>query len=246
VPTRDLLPDDQLRELDRLALAVLRQRDREIFSAYQRYSFHDVVRLLVDYVVTVSAEYLGPIKDALYCAAVASPERRSVQTVLYQMVQTVATWMAPILCFSAQDVADELLRQTGVPFDVHGRLWPTPAAAGEARWERELRPLRDQILAKLEGFRAAGHKSLHAKVTVRPTAGERLLWQRSVDHLVELTEVSRIELAVGDAAATEISVGEAPLPECPRCWRRTGTASGHAGEPDLCIRCASVVKLLAT
>jgi len=241
VPARDRLPDEELRELDRLALAVLRQRDRQILEAYERYSFHDAVRLMVDYVVTVSAEYLGPIKDALYCEAPASTARRSVQTVLREMVMTVATWMAPILCFSAQDVADELTRQTGEAFDVHGHLW-TPAPGGDdERWEKELRPLREQVLAKLEAFRAAGHKSLQAACVVRPAQTQRALWAKNLGHLTELCEVARIELAADDAPVSEITVREAPLPECPRCWRRTGTAAGRAEEPGLCIRCASVV-----
>jgi isoleucyl-tRNA synthetase len=246
VPDRDRMADGELRALDGLALAVLRDRDRQIRQAYERYSFHDVVRLMVDYLVTVSAEYLGPIKDILYCETVASPDRRSVQTVLHEMVKTVATWMAPILCFSAQDVADELARQTGESFDVHGQLWPVPAATADLRWEQELRPLRGQVLARLEAFRATGHKSLHATVTVTPAAQERAVWQRNLAHLTELCEVSRIVLADGDSEATQISVGEAALPECPRCWRRTGEAFGPAEEPTLCNRCASVVKLLAT
>jgi len=200
--------------------------------------------LMIDYLVTVSAEYLGPIKDALYCEAANSPERRSVQTALYEMVRTVATWMAPVMCFSAQDVADELLRLTGTPFDVHGQTWAKPAAATDSRWEQELRPLREAVLAKLEAFRATGHKALHASVTVTPTTTERASWTKNLAHLIELCEVSSITLAASDAPTTEVTVTEAPLPECPRCWRRTGTASGHAQEPNLCIRCASVVESL--
>ena len=244
VPSRDLLPDEKLRELDRLAVAVLRERNGQIREAFERYSFHDAVRLMVDYLVTVSAEYLGPIKDPLYCEAAHSPERRSVQTVLYEMVKTVATWMAPILCFSAQDVADDLLKQTGWAFDVHGQIWPAPAPATDRRWEQELRPLRDAVLAKLEAFRATGHKPLHAAVTVTPATAERALWKKNLAHLPELCEVSSVTLSEGDAPATEVVVSEAPTPECPRCWRRTGQASGHALEPNLCIRCASVVRCL--
>ena len=245
-PGRDVLPDEKLREIDRLALAVLRERDRQIRDAYERYSFHDVVRLMVDYLVTVSSEYLGGIKDPLYCEAAPSPERRSVQTVLHEMVKTVATWMAPVMCFSAQDVSDELLRLTGSAFDVHGQVWASPATVSDGRWEQELRPLRDKVTAKLEAFRQLGHKSLHAAVVVTPTAAERPVWLKNLGHLPELCEVSRLELADGDPAATEIVVSEAPVPECPRCWRRTGTASGYPQEPNLCIRCASVVKLLET
>jgi hypothetical protein len=148
------------------------------------------------------------------------------------------------MCFSAQDVADELLRLTGTPFDVHGQIWPKPAATIDRRWEQELRPLREAVLAKLEAFRATGHKALHASVTVSPAAAEREQWKKNLAHLTELCEVSAIVLETTDAPATEVAVTEAPLPECPRCWRRTGSASGHNAEPNLCIRCASVVSSL--
>jgi len=163
------------------------------------------------------------------------------------MVRTIATWIAPILCFSAQDVADELQRQTGEPFDVHGQIRKEPTPMGDAvrRWQEQVRPLREQILAKLEAFRAAGHKSLEAKVTVRPAAVERGIWQRERENLLELTVVSQLQLSIDDAAsATEVTVSEASGPECPRCWQRTGSASGYAAEPNLCTRCAGVVSLL--
>jgi isoleucyl-tRNA synthetase len=246
VPAHDVVPDEKLRQLDQMALAVLRERDRQIHEAFERYSFHDVVRLTVDYLVTVSAEYLGPIKDALYCEAQNSPDRRSVQTALHEMVRTVATWMAPVLCFSAQDVADELLRLTGTTLDVHGQIWAVKDVATDHRWAEELRPRRDAVLAKLEAFRAAGHKALEARVTVTPMTAERAGWKQHLAHLTELCEVSAIELADADADTTTVTVTEAPGPECPRCWRRTGTASGHAQEPNLCIRCAAVVKSLET
>jgi isoleucyl-tRNA synthetase len=150
------------------------------------------------------------------------------------------------MCFSAQDVADDLLRQTGTPFDVHGQVWPSPAQVTEKRWEKELRPCREAVLAKLEAFRAVGHKALEANVTVTPAAAERDLWKKNQAHLTELCEVARIEISSGDTTATEIVVTEAPGPECPRCWRHTGAASGHVQDPNLCIRCASVVSSLVT
>ena len=247
-PSRDRLDDDQLRELDLLALGVLRERDHQIFDAYRRYAFHEVVRLMNDYVITVSAEYLDPAKDALYCEAAASPVRRSVQTALHEMTRTVAAWMAPILCFTAQDVADELLRTTGEPFDVHATVRQEVYPPGKApaqpnrRWTDEIRPRREAILQPLEGFRAAGHKSLEARVRVTPAAAERPHWQWSLAHLAELCVISRVELADTDGATTTIEVDEAPGPTCPRCWRRTGERAGDgAADPDLCLRCAGVV-----
>jgi isoleucyl-tRNA synthetase len=250
-PSRDRLDDDRLRELDLLALGLLRERDHQVFEAYKRYAFHEVVRLLNDFMVTVSAEYLDPVKDALYCEAAGSPARRSVQTALYEMARTLATWMAPILCFTAQDVADELARVTGEPFDVHASVRDEIYPPGKApanpnkRWLDEIRPRREAILRPLEKFRAEGHKSLEARIRVTPVAAERPHWQWNLDHLTELAVVSRIELDPADAPAgaeTTIAVDEAPDPTCPRCWRRTGdpTTAG-APDPNLCRRCAGAI-----
>jgi isoleucyl-tRNA synthetase len=112
------------------------------------------------------------------------------------------------------------------------------------RWTEEIRPRREAILRPLEAFRAQGHKSLEARVVVRPTAAERPHWQWNLDHLKELCVVSALDLEPHDGSATEVTVGEAPGPTCPRCWRRTGAASGHPKDPNLCHRCAAVIDAL--
>jgi hypothetical protein len=157
--------------------------------------------------------------------------------------------MAPVLCFTAQDVADELARATGEPFDVHAavRVVDEGEKLGNPnrRWTDEIRPRRAAILQKLEAFRAAGHKSLEARVRVTPATAERPHWQWSLGHLAELCVVSRVEVDDADAPAgaeTQISVDEAPGPTCPRCWRRTGAAAGASAlDPDLCLRCGGVI-----
>jgi hypothetical protein len=171
------------------------------------------------------------------------------------MLRALSTWMAPILCFTAQDVADELGKVTGEAFDVHGQVrsevWPEGREKKNwnRRWNEEIRPRRQAILRPLEAFRAAGHKSLEARVMVKPAAAERPHWQWNLTHLLELSVVSQIVLDPEDAAGeTEIAVSEAPEPECPRCWRRTGgpyraPMSDPQSEP-LCERCADVVDSL--
>ena len=84
------------------------------------------------------------------------------------------------------------------------------------------------MLQPLEQFRAAGHKSLEARVKVTPAAAERPHWQWSVAHLAELCVVSRVELDAEDARRRDpIVVDEAPGPTCPRCWRRTAKPRGR-------------------
>jgi isoleucyl-tRNA synthetase len=247
VPSRDRLEDQYLRELDQLALKLVAERDHQVFEAYRRYAFHEVVRLVSDFAITMSAEYLDPVKDALYCEAPASRARRSVQTILYETVRALATWTAPFLCFTAQDVADELGRVTGEPFDVHGQVRDEVSLPGRdmkqmnQRWTEKLRPEREAILKQLEPFRAAGHKSLEARVVVRPNADELPDWTFNRDLLTEVCVVS--EMVIGEplpTGATEITVEASPLAECPRCWRRLDP-SGIAPHPELCTRCAGAV-----
>jgi len=218
-----------------------------VFEAYRRYAFHEVVRLVGDFVITMSAEYLDPVKDALYCEAPKSRARRSVQTVFLYTVRAVATWIAPFLCFTAQDVADELGRVTGEPFDVHGQVRDEVSLPGRSmkptnqRWTEKIRPQREAILKPLEAFRAAGHKSLEARVVIRPSADDLPDWTFNRELLLELCVVS--EVVIGDISATdqtEITVEASTLAECPRCWRRL-PASGKAPHPELCARCAEAV-----
>ena len=171
-----------------------------------------------------------------------------MQTALYETLRTLATWMAPVLCFTAQDLADEIGRTTGEPFDVHGGVRDEIYFEGREmanpnrRWTDEIRPRREAILRPLEAFRAAGHKSLEARVRVRPSATERPHWQWNRDHLIELCVVSGIELTEDDAPGeTEIVVEESPFPACPRCWRRFGPGSGDPRDVNLCVRCAAAV-----
>jgi len=249
VPPRDRLEDHDLRELDLLCLGLLRERDHQIFEAYRRFAFAEVVRLMTDFAIMISAEYLDPIKDVLYCEGLSSPGRRSAQTTLFEMVHAFATWMAPVLCFTAQDIADELGRITGVPFDVHGSVRDEIYFKGREmtnpnrRWNDEIRPRREAILSPLETFRAAGHKSLEAWIQVRPKATERPHWEWNCAHLVELCVVSGIDITADDAAGeTEISVGPSPYPECPRCWRRIPASARQAAHPELCDRCAQATE----
>ena len=96
VPSRDRLEDHELRELDLLALGVLRERDHQIFDGYKRYSFHEVVRLMNDYVDHACRPSTSTRSRTRSTARrPASRVRRSVQTALYEMIRTMALWMAP-------------------------------------------------------------------------------------------------------------------------------------------------------
>ena len=141
-----------------------------------------------------------------------------MQTILYETVRALATWTAPFLCFTAQDVADELGRVTGEPFDVHGQVRDEVSLPGHdmkqmnLRWTEEIRPQREAILKQLEPFRAAGHKSLEARIVVRPSADELPDWTFNRELLAEVCVVSgdRRRGSVADRGHRDHGRGFAP------------------------------------
>ncbi len=190
--------DHDLRELDLLALGLLRERDHQIFEAYRRFSFHEVVRLIDDYVVTVSAEYLDPVKDALYCEA---PDSRGAAQRADRAVRDgCARWRSGWRPSSASPPRTSPTSSRAPPAS---RSTCTARCAARSylpgsemkhpnrRWTDEIRPRREAILRPLEAFRAAGHKSLEARVQVTPAAAERPALAVEPAHLAELCVVSQ-------------------------------------------------------
>ena len=175
--------------------------------ATARYAFHEVVRLINDYVVTVSAEYLDPVKDALYCeaVAVARAAQRADRALRDDAHDRDLDGAGAVLHGAGRR------RRAGAPDRRAVRrarrrapeVVPTGKKIGNPnqRWTDEIRPRREAILQPLEAFRAAGHKSLEARVRVTPTA------RRAAALAVEPSTtspsccvVSRVELDPTDAA----------------------------------------------
>ena len=228
-----------LRELDLLALGVLRERDHQVFEAYRRYAFHDVVRLLTDSVITHVGGVPRPGQGrALLRGGRLGPCGAACRPPLYEMARTLATWMAPILCFTAagrrrrarardrRDVRRPRQRARRASIR-RARRWANP----NKRWLEEIRPRREAILRPLEKFRAEGHKSLEARVRVKPArrrAPALAVEPRAPHRAVRSSRASSSTRPTRRGRATEIAIDEAPGPTCPRCWRRTGEAVGPA------------------
>ncbi|KKQ33262.1 MAG: Isoleucine-tRNA ligase [candidate division TM6 bacterium GW2011_GWF2_37_49] len=104
--SKDAVSLDDLQELDKYALAKLVEVDEIIKDAYQNYKFATVVQTLNNYcTVELSALYLDIVKDRLYVEQSDGRLRRSAQTVLYNILDSITRLMAPILSFLAEEVS---------------------------------------------------------------------------------------------------------------------------------------------
>ena len=182
----------------------------------------------------LSAFYFDVRKDAIYCDDPASPRRRAARTVLDILHRCLTAWLAPVLCFTAEEAwlarfpsEDGSIHLQALP-DIPS-TWLDPALA--ERWIA-LRTQRGTMTSALEAARAAKTigASLQADLVIPPDATSLL----GTDGWAELAIVSAAR--PGPALAVERAIGE----KCARCWRvlpEVGTQ--HAG---LCLRCTAVIE----
>src|SRR5450432_3826069 len=101
---RDALPNAQLLEMDRYAIAQAQALAAAVTADYARYEFHLVVQRLQTYCSEdLGGFYLDVLKDRLYTTAPGSVARRSAQTALAIIRDVLLKLIAPILSFTAEE-----------------------------------------------------------------------------------------------------------------------------------------------
>ncbi|MDO5413461.1 MAG: isoleucine--tRNA ligase [bacterium] len=254
-------PEDML-PLDRWAITKLNALIEKVEDAYKDYEFHVVSHAVNDFcVVELSSFYLDIIKDRLYCEEKDGLKRRSAQTALYLILDTMTKLFAPILAFTCDEIWLAMPHREGddvrnVVFNTMNKPFTEYALSQEelSKWDT-LISVRGDVNGVLEAARGAKRigKSLEAAVTltVKDQAAKEAVEAISDMDLRDLFIVSSCLIAEDevqdDAAVTgvgssnpglHIAVKEAPGVKCPRCWMHSVDAQPETG---LCPRCAAVV-----
>ncbi|MDT4895502.1 MAG: isoleucyl-tRNA synthetase [Acidobacteriota bacterium] len=255
-PARDSVTEEEMLEIDRWALAKLDEVVSQVREAYEAYEFHTVYHALYNFsTVMLSARYFDIIKDRLYTAAPRSHARRSAQTALYRIADSLARLLAPILVFTSDEIWENLPQMSGDDervASVHLAEFPQarnePDAELIERWT-ELFYVRDMVLQVLEHERASKviGSSLEARVNISASGATYDLLQRYRDELRYLFIVSQVNVQqAGDSllandVKVEVSVERAEGEKCERCWNY----STHVGEstryPTACERCVEAL-----
>jgi isoleucyl-tRNA synthetase len=250
---------DAMPELERWVLDRLAQIDGEVRDAAALFDFHAMFTALHNFcAVDLSAFYFDVRKDSLYCDAPSSPRRRAVRTLLDLIFDRLARWLAPILCFTAEEAwlshhGDT--PETSIHLETFADTppeWLDPALAGKFA---RLRDVRRVVTGALELERAEKRigASLQAAATIYADEFFRAAI-RDMD-LAELAIVSAATVIYGgvpDGAFTlsevpgiGVTVGLARGEKCQRCWRVLPEVGAVHGHDDLCGRCAEVVDAAA-
>ncbi|MDD5931352.1 MAG: class I tRNA ligase family protein, partial [Oscillospiraceae bacterium] len=242
-----LTPAAEMEELDRWAVTRLNALMEKCFAAYDDYEFLAITHAVNDFcVVDMSNFYLDIIKDRLYCEERDGAKRRSAQTALYLILDTMTKLMAPILCFTCDEIWQSMAHKAGddarnVLFNDMNQPFADYALSADAmaKWDKII-AVRAAVNGVLETARAEKKigKALEAAVSLTVPSEDAFLAEMDADALADLLIVSRVDVTVGGELSA--SVRNAEGAKCPRCWKH----STQPGTDDLCPRCAAVVAKL--
>ncbi len=252
-PDTEMVPLDKLSELDRWALAKLDGVIEKVKASYEAMDYYLAYHAIISFcVVDMSNFYLDIVKDTLYCSAANAPERKTVQTTMYIILDALVRMIAPILSFTADEIWQYMPHKSGD--DMRSAVFNLmPEKTGveldgkfEEKWSR-IHAVRDDVLAALELKRAEKviGKPLDAAVDIY-TDDAGLVEMQS--DLATACIVSKVKVHVGGegeykGSTVSVSVSHAEGECCERCWAYADSVGSIAAYPRLCKRCAEVVKL---
>ena len=203
-------------------------------------------------VTDLSAFYMDALKDRLYAEAPDSAERRSAQTVLFLIAKAMFTLMAPILVFTADEAWEELRKSDStLPENVHLATFveanELPVASTKVDWDLVL-TIRDDVNKALEEARnnAEINKRTEAMVAIPVPEPYGITEETFVEWQPVLREALNVAQVTSHAGPAEagVKVGSAEGEKCPRCWLFKADIGADETHPELCARCASVVKVM--
>ncbi len=265
-PASDSVSGDDLEEIDAWALGRTAEVLERVEAAYNEQAFHKVYRAVYDFAtVDLSAFYFDIVKDRLYTAPARSTRRRAAQTTLYRIADALVRAVAPLMCFTADEVWSCLPAGTGSrdrrELSVHAAQFMPPqqlrAEVPNKYLERlknwgQLIAVRSEVLKALEMARQDERirSSLEARVRLAVNGDLTPLLEQYRGALPMLFIVSQVELSsnsLPDAYESQlpglkVRVDKATGQKCARCWNYSERVGEDAQYPTVCERCSAALK----
>jgi isoleucyl-tRNA synthetase len=251
----DRIAPDQMPELERLMLHRLAELDLAVRQAYADFDFKRIFAALSAFMtVDLSAFYFDIRKDALYCDPISSTTRKACLTVLDHLFRATATWLAPMLCFTAEEA---WLARDPAALSVHLEQFPTVPQSwrDEAlaeKW-RKIRTVRRVVTGAIEIERAGKRigSSLEAAPAVYVSDPDLFAVLVEVD-LAEIAITSHATLVQGDGPQTAfrlddvkgvaVEVRLAEGKKCARSWKILPSVGSDPAYPDVSPRDAKALR----
>jgi isoleucyl-tRNA synthetase len=256
-PSKDQLKASDLLPLDQFAVDAAAEVQEEVIAAYGNYQFHQVSQKIHNFCsVEMGGFYLDILKDRLYTTQANSRARRSAQTAIYHILQSMVRWIAPILSFTAEEIWQYMpgKEKDSVFFSTWYADLARISPITRQNWHKII-DIREQVNGELEQERNAGNigSSLAADIelfcddeiySLLSDFGEELRFifitsAASVHPLGDERKANEDAIASAQSAKLplRIVVRASNYPKCQRCWQRRPEIGSDAIYPDICKRC---------
>ncbi len=248
-PAKDGVAYSDMFEIDRWAVQQLQKLIVQTGDAYENFVFHRVFSLIYNFsTVQMSNIYMDILKDRLYCDGAPSMSRRSCQTAMQRILDTLVRILAPILVHTAEEAWSAMKFKSQDLDSVHLAEMPRvddsiDYKAEDQKWDK-IMSLRDEVLRGLEGLRQDKTIASNQEATVTIRCAEetaKLLEGFGLEQFVALCIVSEVKLEK-DAGETVVIAEKSTHQKCQRCWNYSPTVGADGEHPDICARCAETVR----
>lgn len=254
-PDKDIVPNEELEELDKYALMKLDRVIETARAGYDEYEYHTTAHALHNFcVVDMSNFYFDVLKNRLYTSAPNSKTRRAAQTVLYKVLDALTLVLTPILAFTCYEIWKAMKHDSSR--DARSPLFNDIPTSGYidideafiAKWDR-IHEIRTDVQKALELARKDKKigKPLEAKVTLFADGELAEFLNSELDALPEIFITSTVEIksgegdVKGDVDGLSVSISKAEGEKCERCWKFSTTVGCNHDHPTLCKECADTM-----
>lgn len=254
---KETIAAKEMPELERWVLHRLYEINANIEKAIAEYKFNAMLSELHNFcAVDLSALYFDIRKDSLYCDHPNEARRRAVRSVMHTIYVSLTKWLAPILCFTAEEAwqagahVEKSVHAT--QFEKIPAEWRDDALA--TKWQR-IRALRSVVTGAIEKKRAEKvvGSSLQATPTVYVKKADADLL-KTIDfadicitsHLHVITDAAPADaFTLSETPDVAVVVNVASGNKCERCWCVKDEVGKSKKHPAICVRCEAAVEQMA-
>ena len=237
-PNKDYVEYKDRDELDKYMMYKLNRLVEYVNDAYSKYEYHLVYGELHRFTsAELSSKYLDVIKDRLYTFKESHELRRSSQSTMYDILDTLIKLMSPILVFTADEAYSFMNTKGEKKLSVVLEDFPQATGAYNddtlvEKWDR-IFDIKESFARVIEEARARKEigSALDAEVTLY-TSGDEFKFSTENKKNIELVAIIS-ELNVEEAPERKVEVIKSTGVKCPRCW----TYSHEFSDDGVCMKC---------
>ena len=238
-----LINPNEILSIDRYGLYLVGELQNNVIKDYEEFDFYLAMQKFLSFCSEdMGGFYLDILKDRLYTTAENSHARRSAQTALFHITQSLIRLMAPVLSFTAEELWNVVNKKNKSTIFVES--WYELPIHGLSKEEllgwRHAIDVRNLANKKIEALREKGivGSSLQAEVKISAPSDiykSLSFFDKELKYIL-ITSNSTLQESKGEL---EVNVSASKNSKCERCWHYVENIGQNSKHPTICKRCIS-------